>query len=150
MAAVEEEFGHWTIVVIATLVGVIMASGSGTGGGAIYTAIYLFVFRDPHRAVPFSKITILGVAMTSFILNVRKRHPKSDRFAEPSILFFFQNHFFYTAYVSFPQAINQFSSCCPVGTPNPFWLVFIYCKDKNVVQVMLGWAARQCLKCEKK
>ncbi|RLN93478.1 hypothetical protein BBJ28_00008658 [Nothophytophthora sp. Chile5] len=54
----------------------ILAAGSGLGGGGLLVPLYIILMgMSSHEAVPLSKATILGGAIASFILNVRKRHP---------------------------------------------------------------------------
>jgi uncharacterized membrane protein YfcA len=62
------------------MLGLLIASGSGIGGGGLLVPIYVLVWDfTPKYAVPLSNITVLGGAVANFILNVSKRHPQADR-----------------------------------------------------------------------
>eukprot|EP00811_Abedinium_folium_P027012 NODE_4042_length_1944_cov_8.919097.p1 GENE.NODE_4042_length_1944_cov_8.919097~~NODE_4042_length_1944_cov_8.919097.p1 ORF type:complete len:547 (+),score=199.20 NODE_4042_length_1944_cov_8.919097:66-1706(+) len=64
---------------LATLA-LILAAGSGIGGGGLLVPLYILVARfSPVHAVPLSNITIFGGALANFTLNVMKRHPNADR-----------------------------------------------------------------------
>ncbi|KAL8436555.1 hypothetical protein ACSSS7_001633 [Eimeria intestinalis] len=66
------------LVLIAVIfVAATLASGAGTGGGALYIPGYVVSLRDVHKAVPLSKVTIFGGCLVSVLINVRRRHPKS-------------------------------------------------------------------------
>eukprot|EP00923_Selenidium_pygospionis_P016894 GHVN01029727.1.p1 GENE.GHVN01029727.1~~GHVN01029727.1.p1 ORF type:complete len:480 (+),score=95.73 GHVN01029727.1:46-1485(+) len=67
------------IASLTTLVGAILASGAGTGGGALYMPTYTIIMGDVHRAVPLSKVTILGLSVTCFFVNLPRTHPTSKR-----------------------------------------------------------------------
>lgn len=67
------------LVLIAVIfVAATMASGSGTGGGALFIPGYVVSLRDVHKAVPLSKVTIFGGCVVSVLINIRRRHPKSN------------------------------------------------------------------------
>jgi uncharacterized membrane protein YfcA len=60
--------------------GLMVAAGGGIGGGGILVPIYILVMDfSPKHAIPLSNVTVLGGAVANTILNVRKRHPLSDR-----------------------------------------------------------------------
>lgn len=67
----------WAYGIAATFISAIAASCAGTGGGALYMAIFLLLEKDAHKAVPLSKSTILGVALASLLVNLNRRHPSS-------------------------------------------------------------------------
>eukprot|EP00923_Selenidium_pygospionis_P045443 GHVN01078474.1.p1 GENE.GHVN01078474.1~~GHVN01078474.1.p1 ORF type:complete len:407 (+),score=67.85 GHVN01078474.1:263-1483(+) len=73
------ELTAWIGATIATFLGAILASAAGTGGGALYMPAYTIILKDVHRAVPLSKITILGLSVSAFFVNVRRKHPTSSR-----------------------------------------------------------------------
>ncbi|CDJ64677.1 hypothetical protein, conserved [Eimeria necatrix] len=62
----------------AIFIAATLASGAGTGGGALYIPGYIISLRDVHKAVPLSKVTIFGGCLMSVLINVRRRHPKSN------------------------------------------------------------------------
>lgn len=67
------------IVLVAVIfIAATLASGAGTGGGALYIPGYVVSLRDVHKAVPLSKVTIFGGCLVSVLINVRRRHPKSE------------------------------------------------------------------------
>ena len=63
-----------TVIFIAAT----LASGAGTGGGALYIPGYVVSLGDVHKAVPLSKATIFGGCLMSVLINIRRRHPKSN------------------------------------------------------------------------
>ncbi|KAL8427337.1 hypothetical protein Efla_002300 [Eimeria flavescens] len=69
---------HRLSLVAVIFVAATLASGAGTGGGALYIPGYVVSLRDVHKAVPLSKVTILGGCLVSVLVNVRRRHPKSN------------------------------------------------------------------------
>jgi uncharacterized membrane protein YfcA len=57
-----------------------MSASVGVGGGGVYVPLFIVVAcLDTKGAIPVSKICILGVAVTTFLINMRKRHPKANR-----------------------------------------------------------------------
>ncbi|KAL8440589.1 hypothetical protein Emag_007875 [Eimeria magna] len=66
------------VLVAVIFVAATLASGAGTGGGALYIPGYVVSLRDVHKAVPLSKVTIFGGCLVSVLINVRRRHPKSS------------------------------------------------------------------------
>lgn len=67
------------LVLIAVIfVAATMASSAGTGGGALYIPGYVVSLRDVHKAVPLSKVTIFGGCLVSVLINIRRKHPKSN------------------------------------------------------------------------
>lgn len=61
---------------MSAFVAIILASGSGLGGGGLLVPLYILIMTmSSHEAVPLSKSTIFGGAIASFLLNVKKRHP---------------------------------------------------------------------------
>eukprot|EP00574_Skeletonema_japonicum_P006358 CAMPEP_0201726150 /NCGR_PEP_ID=MMETSP0593-20130828/9294_1 /ASSEMBLY_ACC=CAM_ASM_000672 /TAXON_ID=267983 /ORGANISM="Skeletonema japonicum, Strain CCMP2506" /LENGTH=564 /DNA_ID=CAMNT_0048217619 /DNA_START=38 /DNA_END=1732 /DNA_ORIENTATION=+ len=63
----------------ATL-GLMIAAGGGIGGGGVLVPIYILVMKfSPKHAIPLSNITVFGGAIANTILNIRKRHPLTDR-----------------------------------------------------------------------
>jgi uncharacterized membrane protein YfcA len=62
------------------IVGLIIAAGGGIGGGGLLVPIYVLVMGfSPKHAIPLSNITVFGGAVANTILNVRKRHPLTER-----------------------------------------------------------------------
>jgi uncharacterized membrane protein YfcA len=65
---------------ICTSLSIILSIGGGIGPGAILVAVFIIVMDfDPKVAIPLSCITGLGVTTLGTMLNMRKRHPLSDR-----------------------------------------------------------------------
>ncbi|DAZ99186.1 TPA: hypothetical protein N0F65_008219 [Lagenidium giganteum] len=57
---------------LASLI-IFIAAGGGTGGGGALDPIYILIMGlDAKEAIPLSSATIVGGAMSNFILNVRK------------------------------------------------------------------------------
>ncbi|OEH78079.1 hypothetical protein cyc_07766 [Cyclospora cayetanensis] len=65
-------------LVAVIFVAATMASGAGTGGGALYIPGYIVSLKDVHKAVPLSKVTIFGGCLVSVLINIRRRNPKSN------------------------------------------------------------------------
>lgn len=58
------------------VVGLMLAAGSGIGGGGILVPIYILVLNFPIKhAIPLASVTILGGAVANNLLNARKSHP---------------------------------------------------------------------------
>lgn len=58
----------------------IIAAPVGIGGGAILVPIFMYFGSfSAHGAIPLSKATILGGAITNTFLNLLRRHPFSNR-----------------------------------------------------------------------
>eukprot|EP01068_Selenidium_serpulae_P008184 Selendium_serpulae@DN4909_c0_g1_i2.p1 len=73
------ELIQWVVTTTVTFLGAVLASAAGTGGGSLYMPAYTILFGDVHKAVPLAKITILGLATSAFLINVRRKHPTSRR-----------------------------------------------------------------------
>eukprot|EP01053_Blabericola_migrator_P007229 Blabericola_migrator_1__7228@NODE_366_length_9388_cov_56_375818_g293_i0_p2_GENE_NODE_366_length_9388_cov_56_375818_g293_i0NODE_366_length_9388_cov_56_375818_g293_i0_p2_ORF_typecomplete_len585_score85_00TauE/PF01925_19/2_4e11TauE/PF01925_19/0_067TauE/PF01925_19/9_9e22_NODE_366_length_9388_cov_56_375818_g293_i014913245 len=59
----------WLLAGLCLVAGV-LASISGTGGGSLFIPIFSLAFpNDVHRAVPLSKVAVLGVALGACIVN---------------------------------------------------------------------------------
>jgi uncharacterized membrane protein YfcA len=57
-----------------------LSAAAGTGGGGLYTAIFLAIPKmTAHQAMPLSYITVFGVACGSFAFLVQSRHPHAKR-----------------------------------------------------------------------
>lgn len=65
------------VLMAVIFVAATLASGAGTGGGALYLPGYVVSLGDVHKAVPLSKVTIFGGCLMSVLINIRRRHPKS-------------------------------------------------------------------------
>jgi len=62
------------------IIGLIIASGGGIGGGGILVPVYIIVMRfTPKHAIALSNVTIFGGACANTYLNTQKRHPYADR-----------------------------------------------------------------------
>ena len=62
------------------IVGLVIASGGGIGGGGILVPVYIIVMRfTPKHAIALSNVTIFGGACANTYLNTQKRHPRADR-----------------------------------------------------------------------
>ena len=82
---------------ICTALSIILSVGGGIGPGSILVAVFIIVMDvQPKSAIPLSCMTGLGVAAVATGLNMRKRHPLSNRplidwdlvlIMEPLILF---------------------------------------------------------------
>ena len=58
----------------------VVAAPVGIGGGAILVPIFMYAGGfSAHGAIPLSKATILGGAITNTILNLQRRHPFANR-----------------------------------------------------------------------
>ena len=66
---------------VAASFAILLASGSGIGGGGLLVPIYLLVFGFGTRdSVALSNLTILGSAVVSLFFNLPRRHPRhADR-----------------------------------------------------------------------
>ena len=52
----------------------------GIGGGGVFVPTYILVSGlSAHFAIPLSKVTVLGGALGSYLVNGRQRHPLTDR-----------------------------------------------------------------------
>jgi uncharacterized membrane protein YfcA len=68
--------GNLAIGTLMVFIGGLLCAGGGIGGGGLYIPIFLIILNmSPHAAVPLSKCTIVGVAIGSLIVNIRRRHP---------------------------------------------------------------------------
>src|SRR3989338_564834 len=57
-----------------------LCSGAGMGGGAFYLPVFIVLLGyDVHRSVALSKAVISGVAVGSYLVLYRSRHPTADR-----------------------------------------------------------------------
>ena len=66
--------------IFTVILGGILASGGGLGGGAIYTPIFLILMKfTAHAAIPLSKATVFGGAIAALTINYPLRHPSADR-----------------------------------------------------------------------
>lgn len=60
--------------------GLMLAAGGGIGGGGILVPIYILVMGfSPKHGIPLSNVTVFGGACANMVLNIRKRHPLTDR-----------------------------------------------------------------------
>eukprot|EP00301_Raphidiophrys_heterophryoidea_P009263 c13630_g1_i1.p1 GENE.c13630_g1_i1~~c13630_g1_i1.p1 ORF type:complete len:502 (+),score=124.13 c13630_g1_i1:35-1507(+) len=64
---------------ILALLTVIAGQAGGIGGGGLLVPMYLIVLKLDKFAIPLSKATIFGSAVTGVVMLARKRHPSSDR-----------------------------------------------------------------------
>eukprot|EP00007_Cunea_sp_BSH-02190019_P008149 CAMPEP_0174233258 /NCGR_PEP_ID=MMETSP0417-20130205/3343_1 /TAXON_ID=242541 /ORGANISM="Mayorella sp, Strain BSH-02190019" /LENGTH=570 /DNA_ID=CAMNT_0015311435 /DNA_START=144 /DNA_END=1852 /DNA_ORIENTATION=+ len=72
--------GWLALGTILCLLGGLLCSGGGVGGGAFYLPVFILILQlDAHIAVALSKVTIFGVALGGYAINFRKRHPNADR-----------------------------------------------------------------------
>eukprot|EP00029_Vermamoeba_vermiformis_P001017 TRINITY_DN11186_c0_g1_i1.p1 TRINITY_DN11186_c0_g1~~TRINITY_DN11186_c0_g1_i1.p1 ORF type:complete len:421 (-),score=91.31 TRINITY_DN11186_c0_g1_i1:46-1308(-) len=61
-------------------IGGAMSGSVGIGGGGIYVPVLILLMGiDPKTAIPVSKATIFGLALSTFIVNAGKRHPRANR-----------------------------------------------------------------------
>ncbi|ELR21463.1 uncharacterized protein ACA1_184090 [Acanthamoeba castellanii str. Neff] len=59
-------------------VGGALSGAVGIGGGGIYVPVLiLIVGYTAKEAIPLSKVTVAGVAISSFLVNVLRRHPRA-------------------------------------------------------------------------
>jgi len=66
--------------VFAFFIIALASGGGGIGGGGALVPIYVLISGfKPSAAIPLSKATILGGAISNLILNWPKRHPTADR-----------------------------------------------------------------------
>ena len=62
------------------IIGLVIASSGGIGGGGILVPVYIIVMRfTPKHAIALSNVTIFGGAVANTYLNSMKRHPYADR-----------------------------------------------------------------------
>lgn len=60
----------------AAILGLLLASGGGIGGGGILVPIYILILEFPVKhAIPLASTTVFGGAIANNILNARKVHP---------------------------------------------------------------------------
>ena len=73
------EWRDWLQIFVCFLVTVI-AAPVGIGGGAILVPFFIYFGSfSAHGAIPLSKATILGGAVTNSFLNMQRQHPFSNR-----------------------------------------------------------------------
>ena len=68
----------WTDVVatIIAFVSTALGSGCGVGGGGLLVPFYIFFYGlSPKHAIPLSKATIFGNAVSAYIFNFNRKHP---------------------------------------------------------------------------
>ncbi|KAG7337226.1 sulfite exporter TauE/SafE [Nitzschia inconspicua] len=60
--------------------GATLGSSGGIGGGGLVVPCYIIAIGlSPKQAFPIGSVTVLGGALASLILNLRRRHPLADR-----------------------------------------------------------------------
>ena len=65
---------------VCTSLSIILSLGGGIGPGAVLVAVFIIVMDfDPKVAIPLSCMTGLGVTTIATLINMRRRHPLSDR-----------------------------------------------------------------------
>ncbi len=65
---------------ICASLSIILSVGGGIGPGAILVAVFIIVMDfQPKVAIPLSCMTGLGVTFIATVVNMRRRHPLSDR-----------------------------------------------------------------------
>lgn len=65
---------------VVAILGLLIASGGGIGGGGILVPTYILVMGFPTKwAVPLSNVTVLGGALANGMYAVSRRHPTADR-----------------------------------------------------------------------
>eukprot|EP00617_Octactis_speculum_P026621 CAMPEP_0185769210 /NCGR_PEP_ID=MMETSP1174-20130828/53437_1 /TAXON_ID=35687 /ORGANISM="Dictyocha speculum, Strain CCMP1381" /LENGTH=495 /DNA_ID=CAMNT_0028454193 /DNA_START=17 /DNA_END=1504 /DNA_ORIENTATION=+ len=65
---------------VVAILGLLIASGGGIGGGGILVPTYILVMGFPTKwAVPLSNVTVLGGALANTLFSVTRRHPTADR-----------------------------------------------------------------------
>jgi len=66
--------------IILAAVFIMVAAGSGLGGGGILVPLYIsFLDLNPMHAVALSNTTILGSSLMNVIINSRRKHPMANR-----------------------------------------------------------------------
>ncbi|CAI5718101.1 unnamed protein product [Peronospora effusa] len=63
---------------VATLIAFVstaLGSGCGVGGGGLLVPMYILYGLSPKHAIPLSKATIFGNAMSAYFFNFNRKHP---------------------------------------------------------------------------
>jgi uncharacterized membrane protein YfcA len=69
-----------SLATIFVFIGGSLSASVGIGGGGVFVPIFVLICGlQPKEAIPLSKVCILGGAISTFAVNLRKRHPKADR-----------------------------------------------------------------------
>jgi len=99
---------------LLTAFGIMVAAGSGIGGGGILVPLYILVMGiSPLYAIPLSNVTILGGSLANTALYLNRRHPQKDR---PLIDFDF-------AVVMEPPTMSGAMIGAIVNKNTPVWLI---------------------------
>ena len=71
---------HYVFGLMLAAMGATLAAGGGIGGGGIFVPVYIIVMQlHPRLAIPLSSVTVMGGALASTSVNIRRRHPIADR-----------------------------------------------------------------------
>eukprot|EP00298_Acanthocystis_sp_HF-20_P010053 c18644_g1_i1.p1 GENE.c18644_g1_i1~~c18644_g1_i1.p1 ORF type:complete len:357 (+),score=130.27 c18644_g1_i1:17-1087(+) len=73
------DVGHDVFGSFLALIAVTVGAGGGIGGGGLLVPVYFLVLNLGRFAIPLSKATIFGSAITHILMSLKQRHPKVDR-----------------------------------------------------------------------
>ncbi|TDH68857.1 hypothetical protein CCR75_005266 [Bremia lactucae] len=58
-----------------------LGSGCGVGGGGLLVPMFIFFYGlSPKHAIPLSKATIFGNALSAYLFNIARKHPSNKKF----------------------------------------------------------------------
>ncbi|KUF92790.1 Abnormal spindle microcephaly-associated protein [Phytophthora nicotianae] len=68
------------VATIIALVSTALGSGCGVGGGGLLVPMYIFFYGlSPKHAIPLSKATIFGNAVSAYFFNFNRKHPTNAK-----------------------------------------------------------------------
>jgi hypothetical protein len=68
------------VATVIALVSTALGSGCGVGGGGLLVPMYIFFYGlSPKHAIPLSKATIFGNAVSAYMFNFNRKHPRTCR-----------------------------------------------------------------------
>ncbi|KAG3109186.1 hypothetical protein PI125_g11160 [Phytophthora idaei] len=68
------------VATIIALVSTALGSGCGVGGGGLLVPMYIFFYgMSPKHAIPLSKATIFGNAVSAYFFNFNRKHPTNAK-----------------------------------------------------------------------
>ncbi|KAF4044218.1 Sulfite exporter TauE/SafE [Phytophthora infestans] len=68
------------VATIIALVSTALGSGCGVGGGGLLVPMYIFFYGlSPKHAIPLSKATIFGNAVSAYFFNFNRKHPMNAK-----------------------------------------------------------------------
>ncbi|KAG7385897.1 hypothetical protein PHYPSEUDO_000959 [Phytophthora pseudosyringae] len=68
------------VATVIALVSTALGSGCGVGGGGLLVPMYIFFYGlSPKHAIPLSKATIFGNAVSAYFFNFNRKHPTNAK-----------------------------------------------------------------------